>query len=180
MGASNNNLSGEEIQKLLDDHVKKIDELNLQIEIYQRIMLEEMQNPTIMPQIINNFEDRYTSYSTSMKTDFNTKMNNKDYITFKDEQVRIINIIFDFGNTKINVVTPTNFKLNVIYETALNKLEEPDNFKDINEIHFSYNSDDISNHFVKKQTPSSFNFIDKGVISVVKKNNLTVSSNTSK
>jgi hypothetical protein len=177
MGSSSS-VPGEVIQKMLDDNVKKIDELNLQIEIYQRIMLEEMQNPTIMPQIINNFEDRYTSYSTSMKTDFNTQMNNKNYITLNDEQVRIVNIIFDFGFSKINVVTPTIFKLNVIYETALNKLENPDNFKDINEIHFSYNSDDISNHFVKKHSPSSFNFIDKGVISVVKKNNITVSANS--
>ena len=172
-------IPGEEIQKLLDNSAKKIDELNLQIEIYQRIMLEEMQNPTIMPQITNNFEDRYSTYSTSMQTEFNKKMNNKDYITFKDEQVKIINIIFDFGFTKINVVTPTNFKLNVIYETALNKLEEPDDFKDINEIHFTFNSEDISIHFVKNHLLNSLNIFDKGVISVIKKNNVTVSSNTS-
>ena len=172
-------IPGEEIQKLLDNSAKKIDELNLQIDIYQRIMLEEMQNPTIMPQITNNFEDRYSTYSTSMHTEFNKKMNNKDYITFKDEQVKIINIIFDFGFTKINVVTPTNFKLNVIYETALNKLEEPDDFKDINEIHFTFNSEDISIHFVKNHLLNSLNIFDKGVISVIKKNNVTVSSNTS-
>ena len=172
-------IPGEEIQKLLDNSAKKIDELNLQIDIYQRIMLEEMQNPTIMPQLTNNFEDRYSTYSTSMQTEFNKKMNNKDYLTFKDEQVKIINIIFDFGFTKINVVTPTNFKLNVIYETALNKLEEPDDFKDINEIHFTFNSEDISIHFVKNHLLNSFNIIDKGVISVIKKNNVTVSSNTS-
>ena len=170
---------GEEIQKLLDNSAKKIDELNLQIDIYQRIMLEEMQNPTIMPKLTNNFEDRYSTYSTSMQTEFNKKMNNKDYITFKDEQVKIINIIFDFGFTKINVVTPTNFKLNVIYETALNKLEEPDDFKDINEIHFTFNSEDISIHFVKNHLLNSLNIFDKGVISVIKKNNVTVSSNTS-
>ena len=172
-------IPGEEIQKLLDNSAKKIDELNLQIDIYQRIMLEEMQNPTIMPKLTNNFEDRYSTYSTSMQTEFNKKMNNKDYITFKDEQVKIINIIFDFGFTKINVVTPTNFKLNVIYETALNKLEEPDDFKDINEIHFTFNSEDISIHFVKNHLLNSLNIFDKGVISVIKKNNVTVSSNTS-
>ena len=172
-------IPGEEIQKLLDNSAKKIDELNLQIDIYQRIMLEEMQNPTIMPKLTNNFEDRYSTYSTSMQTEFNKKMNNKDYITFKDEQVKIINIIFDFGFSKINVVTPTNFKLNVIYETALNKLEEPDDFKDINEIHFTFNSEDISIHFVKNHLLNSLNIFDKGVISVIKKNNVTVSSNTS-
>ena len=172
-------IPGEEIQKLLDNSAKKIDELNLQIDIYQRIMLEEMQNPTIMPQLTNNFEDRYSTYSTSMHTEFNKKMNNKNYITFKDEQVKIINIIFDFGFTKINVVTPTNFKLNVIYETALNKLEEPDDFKDINEIHFTFNSEDISIHFVKNHLLNSLNIFDKGVISIIKKNNVTVSSNTS-
>ena len=172
-------IPGEEIQKLLDNSAKKIDELNLQIDIYQRIMLEEMQNPTIMPKLTNNFEDRYSTYSTSMQTEFNKKMNNKDYLTFKDEQVKIINIIFDFGFSKINVVTPTNFKLNVIYETALNKLEEPDDFKDINEIHFTFNSEDISIHFVKNHLLNSLNIFDKGVISVIKKNNVTVSSNTS-
>ena len=64
-------IPGEEIQKLLDNSAKKIDELNLQIDIYQRIMLEEMQNPTIMPKLTNNFEDRYSTYSTSMQTEFN-------------------------------------------------------------------------------------------------------------
>ena len=71
-------------------------------------------------------------------------------------------------------MTPTNFKLNVIYETALNKLEEPDDFKDINEIHFTFNSEDISIHFVKNHLLNSFNIIDKGIISVIKKNNVTV------
>ena len=72
MGTSNF-IPGEVIQKMLEDNAKMIDELNLQIEIYQRIMLDQMQNPTIMPDIINNFENRYSSYSTSMKTEFNKR-----------------------------------------------------------------------------------------------------------
>ena len=175
---NNNDVSGEEIQQILDDKVKQIDELNLKLEIYQRVMLEEMQNPTIMPQIVNNFENRYSCYSTSMKIDFNTKMNNKNYITFEDEQAKIINIVFDFGISKINVVAPLNFKLNVIYETALNKLEEPDNFKEINEMHFSYNSEDISNHFYKKHLLDSIKIRDKGVISVIRMNNVTINTKT--
>ena len=177
MGNSNA-VSGEEMQQILDDKVKQIDELSLKIEIYQRIMLEEMQNPTIMPQIVSNFENRYSCYSTSMKTDFNTKMNNKNYITFGDEQAKIINIIFDFGISKINVVTPLNFNLNIIYETALNKLEDPDNFKEINEMHFSFNSEDISNHFYNHHLLDSIKIIDKGVISVIRMNNLTINSKT--
>ena len=57
MGASNN-VPGEVIQKLLTDKSKQIDELELQISVYQRVMLEEMQNPTIMPNITNNFANR--------------------------------------------------------------------------------------------------------------------------
>ena len=178
MGASND-IPGEVLHKLLEDKSKQIDELDLQIKIYQRVMLEEMQNPTIMPHITNNFETRYSTYSTLMKTEFNTKMNNQNYISFDKNQVRIINIIFDFDNCKINVITPTNFKLKVIFETALNKLDNQDDYKDINLIHFTYNSEDISSNFYDNNTLDSIKIKDQGVISVIKQNNL-INSNAGK
>ena len=178
MGASND-VPGEVIQKLLTDKSKQIDELELQISVYERVMLEEMQNPTIMPNITNNFANRYSTYSTLMKTEFNTKMNNENYISFDKTQIRIINIIFDFENCKINVVTPTNFKLKVIFETAVNKLSNQDDYKDIKQMHFTYNSEDVSNNFYDNNTLDSIKIADQGVISVIKTNNVTI-SNTSK
>ena len=58
MGSSNSSIDGELTQKILDSKVKDIDILNMKIDVYQLVILEEMQNPILMRDIISNFEKK--------------------------------------------------------------------------------------------------------------------------
>ena len=115
-------VSGEVMQKLLDEKSKEVDRLNLKIDIYQRLMLDQLQDPSVMGNIISNFTNRYNNFSKDMTIDFNNTMNNPEYIS-QENRVSIINIIFRFDSEKINVVAPTNFKLKNIFNTANYEIE---------------------------------------------------------
>ena len=165
------NRDGVVVQKILDEKMKEIDGLTLKIDAYQLIMLEEMQNSTGAPNIMTIFEDRYNIYMNNLIVEFNESLNNQKYIS-KINNVSIINIIFDYDSEKINVVTPTDFKLRNIYKVSLEKLVNREPYIDINNLVFKYNSNDISNHFINNNELNAISILDKGVIVVMRKNTL--------
>ena len=172
------NRDGVDVQKILDEKMKEIDGLTLKIDAYQLIMLEEMQNSTGAPNIMTIFEDRYNIYMNNLIVDLNESLNNQKYIS-KINKVSIINIIFDYDSEKINVVTPTDFKLRNIYKVSLEKLVNREPYIDINNLVFKYNSNDISNHFINNNELNAISILDKGVIVVMRKNNLNINNKTS-
>ena len=175
MGNKNN--EGEAMQKILDDKLKQLDNLTVKNNVYQMIILDEMQNPTFMQNIMHTFENKYNNYMNLMAADFN---GSKDYIQ-KTNNVNIINIIFYYETMKVNVVTPTNFKCKNIYYTSLNKLNDRKiQFMDINNLFFRFNATDISNFFVNNLEFKETKIPDQGVIEVLRKNNVTISDDTPK
>ena len=63
------NRDGVIVQKILDEKMKDIDGLNLKIDAYQLIILEEMQNPTSAPNIMTIFENKYNIYMNNLIVD---------------------------------------------------------------------------------------------------------------
>ena len=166
-------VSGEVMQKLLDERAKELDKLNLKIDIYQRLMLEQLQDPSEMGNLINNFENRYNNYSRNMTIDFNNTMNNPKYIS-QENHVRIINIIFRFDSEKVNVITPTNFKLKNIFNSAVMKLNDKINYTDIYNLMFSHNAEDKTKFFYNNEELNQLKSIkDQDIIDVILKNNVT-------
>ena len=96
MGSSNSSIDGELTQKILDSKVKDIDILNMKIDVYQLVILEEMQNPILMRDIISNFEKNFNNYLRMMTINLNQYMNNENYVKVDNNNAHIINIIFDF------------------------------------------------------------------------------------
>ena len=172
------NRDGVIVQKILDEKMKDIDGLNLKIDAYQLIILEEMQNPTSAPNIMTIFENKYNIYMNNLIVNLNESMNNKKYLS-KTNNASIINIIFDYDSQKVNVVTPTDFKLKNIYKISLEKLNNREPYIDINNLVFRFNSNDISNYFINNNELYNISLPDKGVISVMVKNNLYVNTKTS-
>ena len=163
---------GQVMQKLLDDRSKEIDKLNLQINIYQRLLLEELQDPNIQGNLIQNFENKYNNYSKNLIIDFNNSMNNPQYFS-QEKRVNIINIIFRFDAQKVNVVTPTNFKLKNIFYTAIIKLNDKINYSDINNLMFSHNAEDMTKYFNNNNELNQIKVKDQDIIDVILKNNVT-------
>ena len=175
MGSSNSSIDGELTQKILDSKVKDIDILNMKIDVYQLVILEEMQNPILMRDIISNFEKNFNNYLRMMTINLNQYMNNENYVKV-DNNAHIINIIFDFESKKVNVVAPKNFNLKNIYMISLNKIDKQDRepFSDINNLLFKFNANDISSNFYNNLELNTLNIPDKGVIEVIRKNNVTI------
>ena len=46
---SNHAVDGKVMQRLLDEKSKEVDRLTVKNDIYQLVILEEMQNPTLLP-----------------------------------------------------------------------------------------------------------------------------------
>ena len=63
------NRDGVIVQKILDEKMKDIDGLNLKIDAYQLIILEEMQNSTSAPNIMTIFENKYNIYMNNLIVD---------------------------------------------------------------------------------------------------------------
>ena len=171
MGSSNSSIDGQLTQKVLDSKVKDIDILNMKIDVYQLVILEEMQNPILMRDIISNFEKNFNNYLRMMTINLNQYMNNENYVKV-DNNAHIINIIFDFESKKVNVVAPKNFNLKNIYMISLNKIDKQDRepFSDINNLLFKFNANDISSNFYNNLELNTLNIPDKGVIEVIRKN----------
>ena len=173
MGSSNSSIDGQLTQKVLDSKVKDIDILNMKIDVYQLVILEEMQNPTLMRDIISNFEKNFNNYLRTMTINLNQYMNNENYAKIdNNNNAHIINIIFDFESKKVNVVAPKNFNLKNIYMISLNKIDKQDRepFSDINNLLFKFNANDISSNFYNNLELNTLNIPDKGVIEVIRKN----------
>ena len=173
MGSSNSSIDGELTQKILDSKVKDIDILNMKIDVYQLVILEEMQNPILMRDIISNFEKNFNNYLRTMTINLNQYMNNENYAKIdNNNNAHIINIIFDFETKKVNVVAPKNFNLKNIYMISLNKIDKQDRepFSDINNLLFKFNANDISSNFYNNLELNTLNIPDKGVIEVIRKN----------
>ena len=165
-------VSGEVMQKLLDEKSKEVDRLNLKIDIYQRLMLDQLQDPSVMGNIISNFTNRYNKFSKDMTINFNNTMNNPEYIS-QENRVSIINIIFRFDSEKINVVAPTNFKLKNIFNTAIMKLNDNRNYTDIYNLMFSHNAEDKTKYFYNNDELNQLKTIkDQDIIDVILKNNV--------
>ena len=173
------NRDGVVVQKILDEKMKEIDGLTLKIDAYQLIMLEEMQSSTSAPNIMTIFENRYNNYMNNLIVDLNESLNNQKYIS-KINNVSIVNIIFDYDSEKINVVTPNDFKLRNIYKVSLEKLVNREPYNDINNLVFRYNSNDISNYFINNNELNTISILNKGVIVVMRKNNLYINNKPSK
>ena len=90
----------------------------------------------------------------------------------KGSDVNIINIIFNSGTQKVNIVTSTEFKLKNKYKTSLEKFDNKEPYFDINDLLFKYNATDISNYFINNNDLKSVSIPDQGVINVIKKNML--------
>ncbi len=162
-----NSIDGRLTQEILDSKVKDMDILNMKIDVYQLVILEEMQNPILMRDIISNFEKNFNNYLRKMTINLNQYMNNENYVKIdNNNNAHIINIIFDFETKKVNVVTPKNFNLKNIYMISLNKLDEGDRepFADINNLLFTFNANDISSNFYNNRELNTLNIPDKGVI----------------
>ena len=172
MGSSNSSIDGQLTQKVLDSKVKDIDILNMKIDVYQLVILEEMQNPILMRDIISNFEKNFNNYLRTMTINLNQYMNNENYVKVDNNNAHIINVIFDYASKKINVVTPKNFNLKNIYMISLNKLDEGDRepFADINNLLFTFNANNISSNFYNNLELNTLNIHDQGVIEVIRKN----------
>ena len=177
MGNKSNKEEGVIVQKILDEKMKDIDGLSLKIDAYQLIMLEAMQIATGAPNIMTIFENKYHIYMNNLIVDLNESMNNQKYLT-KSNNASIINILFDYDSQKVNVVTPTDFKLKNIYKISLEKLENREPYIDINNLVFRYNSTDVSKYFINNNELYNLSIPDKGTIMVMRKNNLYVKTKT--
>ena len=170
MGNSEQKSTDEAIQKLMDSYIKEIDMLKVERDALQKIILEELQNPQSLQTIHQTFHRKYSLIKNQIKDDVNNSVNNSNYC--KKYDAIMINILFVFEMEKINVVTPTDFNLQNVYSTALEKYGDKENFIDINSLYFEYNGKDISTYFIKNNEVKDLNISDKGVINVIKKNNL--------
>ena len=171
-----NSIDGRLTQEILDSKVKDMDILNMKIDVYQLVILEELQNPLLMQNIFNNFENNFNNYMRMMSFNLNKAMNNKDYVKIDNNyNAHIINVVFDYASKKINVVAPKNFNLKNIYLLSLNKLDESykEPYIDINKLLFQFNANDITNNFINNLELNSLNVPDGGVIEVIKKNDVT-------
>ena len=168
---SSNDIDGRITQQILEAKMKDIDILTLQINVYQLVILEELQNGKILENIADNYEYKYNNFMEMMSKNLNETMNNNNYVKFECH-VKLINIVFDYETKKVNVITPTNFNLKNIYLTSLNKLDEIDreSFSDINNLNFQHNTKDISNNFINNYRLEGLNISDKEVIVVLRKN----------
>ena len=172
MGNSEQKQIDKEVQKLLEANGKQIDQLTLERDTLQTIILEELQNPQNFTNIHNTFQEKYSTLKNSLKDNLNKSVYNSNY--FEKYQVIIINILFIFDSEKkINVVTPTDFKLKNVYSIALEKLSNKENYVDINSLIFEYNSNNISKFFINNNEVRDLKLADKGVITILKKTNLT-------
>lgn len=171
---SSNDIDGRITQQILEAKMKDIDILTLQINVYQLVILEELQNGKILENIADNYEYKYNNFMEMMSKNLNETMNNNNYVKFECH-VKLINIVFDYETKKVNVITPTNFNLKNIYLTSLNKLDEIDkeSFSDINNLNFQHNTKDISNNFINNYRLDGLNISDKEVIVVLRKNNMS-------
>ena len=171
---SSNDIDGKITQQILEAKMKDIDILTLQINVYQLVILEELQNGKILENIADNYEYKYNNFMEMMSKNLNETMNNNNYVKF-ESHVKLINIVFDYETKKVNVITPTNFNLKNIYLTSLNKLDEIDkeSFSDINNLNFQHNTKDISNNFINNYRLDGLNISDKEVIVVLRKNNMS-------
>ena len=171
---SSNDIDGKITQQILEAKMKDIDILTLQINVYQLVILEELQNGKILENIADNYEYKYNNFMEMMSKNLNETMNNNTYVKFEGH-VKLINIVFDYETKKVNVITPTNFNLKNIYLTSLNKLDEIDkeSFSDINNLNFQHNTKDISNNFINNYRLDGLNISDKEVIVVLRKNNMS-------
>ena len=171
---SSNDIDGKITQQILEAKMKDIDILTLQINVYQLVILEELQNGKILENIADNYEYKYNNFMEMMSKNLNETMNNNNYVKFECH-VKLINIVFDYETKKVNVITPTNFNLKNIYLTSLNKLDEIDreSFSDINNLNFQHNTKDISNNFINNYRLDGLNISDKEVIVVLRKNNMS-------
>ena len=171
MGNSEQKQIDKEVQKLLEANGKQIDQLTLERDTLQTIILEEMQNPQNFTNIHNTFQEKYSTLKNSLKDNLNKSVYNSNY--FEKYQVIIINILFIFESERINVVTPTDFNLKNVYSIALIKLTNKENYVDINSLIFNYNSNNISKFFINNNEVRDLKIADKGVITILKKTNLT-------
>ena len=171
MGNSEQKQIDETMQKLLEANGKQIDELTLERDTLQTIILEELQNPQNFTNIHNTFQEKYSTLKNSLKDNLNKSVYNSNY--FEKYQVFIINILFIFDSERINVVTPTDFNLKNVYSIALEKLSNKENYVDINSLIFEYNSNNISKFFINNNEVRDLKLADKGVITILKKTNLT-------
>ena len=171
MGNSEQKQIDETMQKLLEANGKQIDQLTLERDTLQTIILEEMQNPQNFTNIHNTFQEKYSTLKNSLKDNLNKSVYNSNY--FEKYQVFIINILFIFDSERINVVTPTDFNLKNVYSIALEKLSNKENYVDINSLIFEYNSNNISKFFINNNEVRALKIADKGVITILKKTNLT-------
>lgn len=173
----NKNSAGQETQKMLEQQYKEVDYLNAKVNALQMIILEEMQNPNLMPNLLNNFSNKYREYLNKSISKLNDS--NKSYLD-PVNHVNIINIVFDFETHKVNVVSPTDFNLKNIYVIALNKLNDKTPYSDIKKLLFRYNAQDISNLFdeFRNSQLKEANIPDQGVIEVIRKNNVTINGET--
>ena len=171
---SSNDIDGKITQQILEAKMKDIDILTLQINVYQLVILEELQNGKLLENIADNYEYKYNNFMEMMSKNLNETMNNNNYVKFECH-VKLINIVFDYETKKVNVITPTNFNLKNIYLTSLNKLDEIDreSFSDINNLNFQHNTKDISNDFINNYILDGLNISDKEVIVVLRKNNMS-------
>ena len=171
---SSNDIDGRITQQILEAKMKDIDILTLQINVYQLVILEELQNGKILENIADNYEYKYNNFMEMMSKNLNETMNNNNYVKFEGH-VKLINIVFDYETKKVNVITPTNFNLKNIYLTSLNKLDEIDkeSFSDINNLNFQHNTKHISNNFINNYRLDGLNISDKEVIVVLRKNNMS-------
>ena len=171
MGNSEQKQIDKEVQKLLEANGKQIDQLTLERDTLQTIILEELQNPQNFTNIHNTFQEKYSTLKNSLKDNLNKSVYNSNY--FEKYQVIIINILFIFESERINVVTPTDFNLKNVYSIALEKLTNKENYVDINSLIFNYNSNNISKFFINNNEVRDLKIADKGVITILKKTNLT-------
>ena len=172
---SNHAVDGKVMQGLLDEKSKEVDRLTVKNDIYQLVILEEMQNPTLLSGMVGKFENRYNNYANVMITKFNNQMGNNNYLE-AGNHVGIINIIFHFESQRVNVVTPTDFRLKNIYAVSLNKLNDKEPYVDIDNMLFKFNADDITTHFINNHEISVLHIPDQAVIEIIRKNNVTINS----
>ena len=90
---SNHAVDGKVMQGLLDEKSKEVDRLTVKNDIYQLVILEEMQNPTLLSGMVGNFENRYNNYANVMITKFNNQLSSNNYLE-AGNHVSIINISF--------------------------------------------------------------------------------------
>ena len=75
--------------------MKDIDILTLQINVYQLVILEELQNGKILENIADNYEYKYNNFMEMMSKNLNETMNNNNYV---GSSLFIVNLDFSYSN----------------------------------------------------------------------------------